>query len=175
MSTVDLFGEEVRSVPDTRARDGVGSDEWLTPPNLIAALGSFDLDPCSPGSRRPWDTAATHYSIEDDGMRLPWRGRVWLNPPYSNAGRWMAKLADHGQGTALIFARTETRMWHDHIWPKATGMLFLKGRLRFCYVNGKPAGTAAAPSVLIAYGDSDAEVLAANPLPGHFVPLDAAA
>ncbi len=24
-----------------------GKDEWLTPPNILEALGVFDLDPCS--------------------------------------------------------------------------------------------------------------------------------
>ena len=33
------------------------TDEWLTTPYIIAALGHFDLDPCSP-IHRPWSTAA---------------------------------------------------------------------------------------------------------------------
>lgn len=32
----------------------MGKDEWLTPPQIIKALGGFDLDPCSP-INRPWD------------------------------------------------------------------------------------------------------------------------
>lgn len=24
------------------------NDEWLTPPEIVEALGPFDLDPCSP-------------------------------------------------------------------------------------------------------------------------------
>lgn len=172
----DLFGvdrADRTSVSSHETRKG-GSDEWLTPPALIAALGTFDLDPCSPGARRPWDTAVKHYGIEDDGLRQPWEGRVWLNPPYSSAARWMGRLAEHGRGTALIFARTETRLWFDHVWPHATGLLFLKGRLRFCYVNGKEADAAGAPSVLVAYGDDDAVVLGGQPWPGHFVKLRAA-
>ena len=38
-----------------------GHDEWLTPPNILLALGAFDLDPCAP-IVRPWDTAALHYT-----------------------------------------------------------------------------------------------------------------
>jgi hypothetical protein len=173
MSAVDLFGTEHadrRSIGSHESAVG-GSDEWLTPPSLIAALGSFDLDPCSPGDRRPWDTATKHYALEDDGLRQPWEGRVWLNPPYAHSARWLHRLAEHGHGTALIFARTETRLWFDHIWPKASGLLFLKGRIRFCYVTGKPAQSAGAPSVLVAYGIQDADVLASKPLPGAFVRL----
>jgi phage N-6-adenine-methyltransferase len=173
MSDVDLFGVEQRTKRSISSHETTASstDEWLTPPSVIAALGAFDLDPCSPGDRRPWDTAAKHYSLEDDGLRKPWEGRVWLNPPYSSAAQWMARLAEHNQGTALIFARTETRMWFDHIWPRASGLLFLKGRLRFCYVTGKEAGAAGAPSVLVAYGARDAEVLSSIPIPGHYVSL----
>ena len=81
-------------------------DEWLTPPKIITDLGPFDLDPCSP-INRPWPTAKMHFTIEDDGLRLPWHGRVWMNPPYGpHTGMWLSKLADHRNGVALIFART---------------------------------------------------------------------
>ena len=174
MSETDLFGAEhstqVVTAPD-KARKHGSSDEWLTPPWLIEALGPFDLDPCSPGPRRPWDTAKVHYGIEDDGLRQPWEGRVFLNPPYSTAKRWMARLAEHGHGTALVFARTETLLWHEHVWPHATAMLFLRGRVRFHYVNGREADPAGAPSVLIAYGEADAEVLSTEPVPGKYVRL----
>ena len=43
------------------------TDEWLTPPEIIKALGPFDLDPCSP-INRPWDTARKHYTIENNGL-----------------------------------------------------------------------------------------------------------
>ena len=56
-------------------------DEWLTPPDLLEKLGTFDLDPCSP-IVRPWDTAKHHYTIHDDGLSQTWFGRVWCNPPY---------------------------------------------------------------------------------------------
>jgi hypothetical protein len=173
--SVDLFGNEVADRGAMSAHESHigGTDEWLTPPSLIAALGSFDLDPCSPRVR-PWDTAAKHYSIEDDGLRQDWQGRVWLNPPYAHAAKWLARLADHAHGTALIFARTETRLWFDHVWSRATGLLFLRGRLHFHFSNGKPAkANAGAPSVLVAYGPSDAQVLATEPLPGHYVSLGA--
>jgi hypothetical protein len=55
---------------------------WLTPRFILDAIEPFDLDPCAapdPGRR----TAGTHYVLpQQDGLRLPWFGRVWLNPPY---------------------------------------------------------------------------------------------
>lgn len=176
--TETLFGEVA---DDPAARTGMGShhlpnrgltDEWLTPPALLDALGVFDLDPCSPGDRRPWDTARVHYDEALNGLAQPWHGRVWCNPPYSDAARWLARLADHGQGTALVFARTETATWFRHVWPRAHGILFLRGRLHFHYITGeRAASNSGAPSALIAYGPADAAVLADGPWPGQYVPL----
>lgn len=94
-----------------RTRPNTGeSNSWLTPPEIIAALGTFDLDPCACVGQ-PWSTAETHLYPRDDGLSAPWVGRVWLNPPYGPAtARWLQRLARHGDGIALIFARTETEM-----------------------------------------------------------------
>lgn len=154
----DLFGNNI-----TNHKKGIGShestkmknDEWLTPPYIIKALGQFDLDPCSPSpNKRPWNTAKKHFSLEDNGLHQKWSGRVWLNPPYGNqTHRWMNKLKNHNNGIALIFARTETKTFHDHIWNNATAIFFFKGRIKFYTVNGKPdKAPAGAPSCIIAYG-----------------------
>ena len=121
-------------------------DEWLTPPHVIQALGFFDLDPCSP-IERPWPTAEKHYTILDNGLIQPWNGRAWCNPPYGlEAAKWLERCVQHGNAIALVFARTETRMFFDHIWPKADGMLFLEGRLYFHHVCGtRAAANSVAP------------------------------
>jgi hypothetical protein len=128
-------------------------DEWLTPPELIKSLGEFDLDPCAPVNR-PWPTAQHHYTIEDDGLRQKWFGRVWCNPPYGNNTKsWLRCMCNHNNGIALIFARTETRMFFDYIWNDAAALYFIKGRLKFYNVDGTQGkNTAGAPSVLVAYG-----------------------
>lgn len=147
------------------------TDEWLTPPNIIRALGAFDLDPCSPVNR-PWDTAKQHYTIADNGLLLPWHGRVWLNPPYGNTMiAWLKKMAAHADGIALTFARTETAAFQQHVFPVAMSMLFIKGRLSFFTVRGTVAGnTGAAPSVLIAYGEQNTDALANCGIAGkHFL------
>lgn len=147
-----------------------GKDEWLTPPKLVESLGIFDLDPCSPVNR-PWNTAKKHYTIIDNGLSKPWVGRVWCNPPYGNeTGRWLKKLSEHGNGIALLFARTETRNFFNHIWTKANGILFIKGRLKFYNVNGMQArNPAGAPSCLIAYGKNNAEILKTVNIEGKYL------
>ncbi|MCT4035608.1 DNA N-6-adenine-methyltransferase [Elizabethkingia meningoseptica] len=161
-------------------RKGIGShqsanmmkDEWLTPPEIIKALGNFDLDPCSPVNR-PWSTAHNHYTIKNDGLSQEWKGRVWCNPPYGlEAAKWLDKLSIHGNGIALIFARTETKMFFDHVWNKADAVLFIEGRLYFHHVDGKKAkANAGAPSVLIAYGNDNAEILKNCSIKGKFIKL----
>lgn len=143
---------------------------WLTPPHIIHALGSFDLDPCAaPG----WSTAEDHYVLPTDGLAEPWRGRVWLNPPYgAEAWTWLDRLASHGSGTALIFARTETAGFVEQVWSRADAVLFLHGRLHFHHADGTRAkANAGAPSVLVAYGASDADALRRADLAGTYLPI----
>jgi hypothetical protein len=134
-------------------------DEWLTPPKIIKALGDFDLDPCAP-INPPWQTAAKQYDVRDDGLKQVWEGRVWCNPPYGRETfKWIDKLATHGNGIALIFARTETIGFHEHIWNRADAIFFFKGRLKFFHVNGVEGGSANAPSCLVAYGKENVNAL----------------
>lgn len=148
------------------------TDEWLTPLWILERLGPFDLDPCSP-INRPWPTAKEHYTVIDNGLMLPWRGRVWMNPPYgSEAGEWLERLSAHGNGLALIFARTETEMFFKHVFGKAQGILFIKGRLHFHRVDGSRANAnAGAPSCLVAYGVECADILEKCGIEGKFIRL----
>ena len=147
---------------------------WLTPPHIIEALGgadSFDLDPCA-FADQPIKTARHMVSLPQNGLRTTWVGRIWLNPPYSTAevGQWLMALADHGRGTALIFARTETETFHRQVWERATAVLFLEGRLYFHHPDGRRASAnAGAPSCLVAYGNADAHLLAISDLQGAFI------
>ena len=129
------------------------SDIWLTPPEILNQLGEFDLDPCTPVVR-PWNTAKEHYNLTHDGLSQLWFGFVWMNPPYGReTHKWMNKLADHGNGIALIFARTETEMFVETVWNRASSVLFIHGRLYFHHENGERAkANSGAPSVLVGYG-----------------------
>ena len=148
----------------------MANDSWLTPPEILHALGSFDLDPCACVDQ-PWVTAARMIARPRDGLIEPWTGRVWLNPPYgASTGRWLSRLAAHGDGIALIFARTETAMLVEHVWGKADAILFLHGRLHFHFPDGRRSpANAGGPSALIAYGEENVEALQRSSVKGSLV------
>ena len=152
------------------------NDEWLTPPEIIKALGEFDLDPCAPHpDKRPWNMAKRHYHKEMDGLKQQWFGRVWCNPPYGReAFRWLEKLHDHGNGIALVFARTETIGFHEQVWNKADAIFFFKGRISFYKADGKKPNAldrANAPSCLVAYGLDNSHSLKNSKLKGKLINL----
>ncbi|MCP4437519.1 MAG: hypothetical protein GY810_00980 [Aureispira sp.] len=63
------------------------NDEWFTPKWVIdkvyKVLGSIDLDPASNVEANKIVGASNIYTIEDNGLEKEWRGRVYMNPPYS--------------------------------------------------------------------------------------------
>lgn len=152
-----------------KSRPVAESHVWLTPPAIKDPLGPFDLDPCAAPSPRPWPTAAVHYELPDDGLSLPWFGRVWLNPPFGDqTWAWLERMAEHGNGIALAFARTETVGFHRWVWDRADAVLFLKSRPHFHRPDGVRArGNSGGPIVLIAYGAANVAFL--HRLPGAVV------
>ncbi len=141
---------------------------WLTPPELVKRLGPFDTDPCCPPDM-PWSTAVRMYTAK--GLELPWTGLVWLNPPFGRQSEaWVEKLAVHGQGIALLAARTETEMFFRWVWNKADAVLFLRGRPHFYYADGTRAPfNSGAPIVLAAYGRQCQDRLRRNAELGQYV------
>lgn len=158
--------------PPAHTRGEHTSDDWITPKWLVDRLGPFDLDPCA-SETQPWPCAREQYTVDDNGLFMPWHGLVWCNPPYGAAtSAWLNRLAMHASGVALIFARTETKMFFEYVWPRASSLLFLKGRLTFHYPNGsapKAGHNSGGPSVLVGYGDMAKQRLESNSYLGAFV------
>jgi hypothetical protein len=145
--------------------------EWLTPPELVKKLGKFDLDPCVP-IQPPFVHAKNNYNLNDNGLSKEWFGRVYMNPPYCKGMEvWIEKLKNHGNGIALIFARTETKLFFNHIWNDAHAILFVKGRIKFYNINGEQKGTPGAPSVFIAYGEENVIALENSTIEGKLIKL----
>jgi hypothetical protein len=124
------------------------SQDWITPIGIIHALGEFDLHPAG-AAVRPWDCAAR--TLTTGGLTAPWQGRVWLNPPFDRyqVGKWISKLAAHGNGIALLHARVEAE-WFEPCWEYATAILFLADRIFFHYPDGRRAdANSGAPACLV--------------------------
>jgi hypothetical protein len=136
------------------------SQQHFTPHWLVEAVGPFDLDPCA-GSPRPWDCAERNIALPYNGLESMWSGMVWLNPPFDRyqVGKWIARMAYHDNGIALLHARTETA-WFQPVWQHASALLFLARRLSFCLEDGSahPANSGA-PPVLVAFGQRAADRL----------------
>ena len=118
------------------------------------------------------DTVPVLYT---DPLNQQWFGRVWMNPPYGPkpvVTAFMNRMAEHNHGTALLFARTETELFFNTIWDKATSIMFLKGRPHFCHEDGLAADhNSGAPVCLIAYGEDDSKILESANLVGKFIKL----
>lgn len=150
----------------------ISSDEWYTPKSIIDSLGKFDLDPCAPVNPL-WETASVMFNKNDDGLSKEWCGRVWLNPPYSRPliEQFVKKMSDHGNGIALLYNRCDSKMFQDVIFKKATAMLFMRHRIRFYKPDGTIGGSPGCGSLLIAFGQNNADILKNCDIEGKFIYL----
>lgn len=174
MSALLANMQPVRSMGSHHSANAV-THTWLTPPHILDALGPFDLDPCAAPEPRPWPTAATHWTRDDNPLIRAWgTGRIWLNPPFRGdlVAAFMSRMAAHDHGIALLFARTETNLFFLYVWGRASSVLFLRGRPHFHRQNGTRAkANSGCPVVLVSYGTADAEVLRTCGLPGQWLSL----
>ena len=129
------------------------SDLWTTPKSLFDELNykyKFTLDPCATDDNALCDK---YYTMKDNGLEQNWGGEiVFMNPPYGREiGKWIEKAYKESIKSAvvvcLIPSRTDTRYWHDYIFPYASDIKFIKGRLKFG--NGK--SPAPFPSAIIEF------------------------
>jgi hypothetical protein len=130
------------------------SDDHYTPAWVFEALNvTFDIDVASPLEPIPYIPAARFFTINDDGLAQTWAGRVWMNPPYSNATPWVNRFIDHGQGIALVPMAKSA--WFYRLWDEATALVAIpRSRQQFA---GKKS--ISYPVVLAAMGADNARCL----------------
>ena len=135
------------------------SSEWFTPLSVFAGLKlEFDLDPAHPGWGNPHCCVPAQriFTTQDDGLQQPWRGLVWLNPPFG--GRrgqvpWLRKFFAHGNGIALVAARTSADWFHEIVVPNAELLLFPNGKTKFIRPDGTIGKEPGTGVVLIGVGE----------------------
>ena len=129
---------------------------WETPQDLFDKLNNvfeFELDVCATDETAKCNK---YFTPEIDGLKQEWKGNCWMNPPYGREQiKWIEKAYNESQNDAkivcLIPARPDTRVWQNIIFPNASTICFIRGRLKF----GGSKDSAPFPSALIVFGECD--------------------
>jgi hypothetical protein len=126
--------------------DGTDKNEWYTPEDWIkrarAVMGTIDLDPASCEFAQRTVQATEWFDQERDGLAHPWRGSVFLNPPYSERlikpfiDKLVAERENFSQAIVLVHSLTDAAWFHD-LCSIANAIAFTKRRIYFYNKDGK--------------------------------------
>jgi phage N-6-adenine-methyltransferase len=142
---------------------GTGCDEWFTPAEYIAlardVLGNIDLDPASCEVAQARVKATQYFTLETDGLKQEWHGKVWVNPPYSQPliehfARKIVKESEAGRVTEAIMLTnncTDT-VWFHTAEKACARICFTKGRISFESADGGKAGSPIQGQTFFYYG-----------------------
>lgn len=148
------------SAKDGQALVSSDSNEWYTLAEYIEAartvLGTINLDPASHPLANQVVKADRFFTVEDDGLFHDWDGRVWLNPPWGDAGpSFVGKLVDSyesGHVTAailLVNAHATDTAWFQPLWDYF--LCFSCPRIRYWQPDGE-AKSPTTGSVFVYFG-----------------------
>lgn len=143
------------NVTSTSVHFSTGKDNWATPQDFFDKLDEefkFTLDAAADETNYK---CSFYYDEKDDALKQHWFNWItWCNPPYSNVKLWIKKAYEEslkgGTVVMLIPARTDTKAWHEYIFPYAE-IRFVKGRLKF----GDSKNSAPFPSAVVIFRGKD--------------------
>jgi phage N-6-adenine-methyltransferase len=115
---------------------------WETPPAVFDELDAefcFELDVCANSGNAK---CKRYFTPEQDGLKQPWLGVCYMNPPYGkDIEVWVQKAFEASLYGAtvvcLLPVRSGTRWWQRYVKPlPSADKRFLPGRLRFVNAPG---------------------------------------
>jgi len=113
-----------------------GNEEWYTPQKYIdmarEVMGGIDLDPASNDFANKTVNATTYYTKEDDGLSKEWKGRIWLNPPYSSIiSKFIDKICYSNIEAIVLTNNSTDTKWFQQAAVNCDAICFTHGRINF--------------------------------------------
>lgn len=136
------------------------SDRWFTSENILAAVAEMwpdgiTLDPAWDPESRVVADKVYDARTGQDGLLLPWHGRVWCNGPWSSTGPWCMRAAQHAAqgGEVLLFVpcSLDTVAVQTYVLPFADVCL-LSFRPKFTRPGGGKATPSLTPCMVCYFG-----------------------
>lgn len=115
-------------------------NDWRTPRKFLdaarAVMGTIDLDPATSVEANETVGAAEFYTEADNGLAKPWKGCVWLNPPYGGNARLFVErlIREYEVGNvtaacALVNSHPTETKWFQQLFSYT--VCFIHGRIDF--------------------------------------------
>lgn len=126
-----------RALLSATESDESDNAKWKTPPDLFNKLRKafpFTLDAAASENNLG---LPRHYTPEQNGLLQPWDAEwTWLNPPYINIKRWVAKQLEEARlaranSMSLLPARTGTQWMRKVVFPYCPVICWMDKRVKF--------------------------------------------
>jgi hypothetical protein len=163
---MELFADGCLSLVLSDWGDLVGEppitgDDYYTPEHIIEAarraMGGIDTDPATHyAANRRYIRAPYAYTLQVDGLKHPWYGHVWCNPPFNQWDEWVPKiLAERKESRVadvcvLLPCRAMSRRAVGDLLAAADALWISRGRLQFW--GDKATGSPDDGSVIAYFG-----------------------
>jgi hypothetical protein len=130
-------------------RHSCDSPEWYTPKPIVEAarevMGAIDLDPASHAEANEIVQAARFYTEAENGLVLPWFGRIMHNPPGGLVDEfWKKAMAERERYAQLVWVgysleQLQTLQVGNDVTPLDFATCFTNRRIAFVENAAKKA------------------------------------
>lgn len=112
------------------------NDDIWTPKYIFDALNvDFDLDVCS-SELKTYVPSKQKYTEKMNGLIQPWKGRIWMNPPYSKTSPWVDRFLEHKNGLCLV--QVSKGKWFLKLWcHPEVAMVLMPHNFKFAKPDGQ--------------------------------------